>query len=253
MRERLDCMQYKWKVVLFTLLLAVLLTACGKGNEDAIIGHWKGEDDGDVEFVLEIDEDELTIREPDSRDSVTAEYIVSNTTDDRFMLEITDPSTGSNTFLFEGYFDGKNGIIVEEVEGGAAENASQTRSENVMEEIDKIAKKEEEERMKEEKQREKEEQQRQKEEEQREKERQKEIEEVGYNVELAEEMYKQSCAACHGDDLQGAVGPALDEVGKVLNEEEILDVIENGKGSMPAGLLSGDEAVQISKWLAEQK
>jgi len=253
MRERLDCMQYKWKVVLFTLLLAVLLTACGKGNEDAIIGHWKGEDDGDVEFFLEIDEDELTIREPDSRDSVTAEYIVSNTTDDRFMLEITDPSTGSNTFLFEGYFDGKNEIIIEEVEDGTADNASLIRIENVMEEIDKIAKKEEEERMKEEKQREKEEQQRKKEEEQREKERQKEIEEVGYNVELAEEMYKQSCAACHGDDLQGAVGPALDEVGKVLNEEEILDVIENGKGSMPAGLLSGDEAVQISKWLAEQK
>lgn len=79
----------------------------------------------------------------------------------------------------------------------------------------------------------------------------------GGEEELAspEEIYEQNCASCHGGNLEGAAGaPALDEVGATLSEEEIADIIENGKGDgMPAGLVGGEEQELLSEWLAEQK
>ncbi|TNO95725.1 cytochrome c, partial [Bacillus cereus] len=38
-----------------------------------------------------------------------------------------------------------------------------------------------------------------------------------------------------------------------LSEEEILDVINNGRGAMPAGLIKGADAEAVAKWLATQK
>lgn len=67
----------------------------------------------------------------------------------------------------------------------------------------------------------------------------------------AEEMYQESCASCHGDDLEGSVGPELDTIGADLSADEIEEVIEEGQGSMPPGLLSGDDAEQVAAWLAE--
>lgn len=69
----------------------------------------------------------------------------------------------------------------------------------------------------------------------------------------AEDAYKASCASCHGDDLSGGVGPALDNVGASLSADEIEDVIANGQGSMPGGLLSGDDATAVAEWLADHK
>lgn len=69
----------------------------------------------------------------------------------------------------------------------------------------------------------------------------------------AEELYKKSCASCHGDDLSGQVGPKLDTIGSELSSDEILTIIEEGQGSMPGGLLTGDDAQQVADWLAEHK
>lgn len=69
----------------------------------------------------------------------------------------------------------------------------------------------------------------------------------------AEELYQQSCASCHGDDLSGAVGPSLETVGAELSSEEIETIIEEGVGSMPGGLLAGDDAKEVADWLAEHK
>jgi|SRR5690625_165488 len=69
----------------------------------------------------------------------------------------------------------------------------------------------------------------------------------------AEDAYKASCASCHGDDLSGGAGPALDAVGSDYSADEIEDIIANGKGSMPAGLISGDEATAVAEWLADHK
>lgn len=71
----------------------------------------------------------------------------------------------------------------------------------------------------------------------------------------AEGLYKNNCASCHGDDLEGDIGPSLETVGNDLSEDEIRDIIENGSenGEMPPGLLEGDEADEVAAWLAERK
>ncbi len=71
--------------------------------------------------------------------------------------------------------------------------------------------------------------------------------------EAAAELYSQSCVQCHGQNLEGQVGPALNDVGSRLSKDEILDIIHNGKGSMPSGLLKGDDADTVATWLANMK
>lgn len=62
-----------------------------------------------------------------------------------------------------------------------------------------------------------------------------------------EDTYAQTCAACHGGNLEGAVGPALK--GTALSQEELVDIITNGKGtSMPGGLIAGQEAA-MAEWI----
>lgn len=68
-----------------------------------------------------------------------------------------------------------------------------------------------------------------------------------------EEVYKQSCLSCHGGNLEGGFGPALDAVGSKLSEEEILGVIENGQGQMPPNVVEGEDAEAVAAWLAEKK
>ena len=77
-----------------------------------------------------------------------------------------------------------------------------------------------------------------------------ETEEVAQNP---EEIFANSCASCHGGDLTGGAGPDLTAVGATLSEEDINDVIINGQGTMPAGLIQGEEANEVAAWLAEMK
>ncbi len=69
----------------------------------------------------------------------------------------------------------------------------------------------------------------------------------------AQKFYDQKCSSCHGGNLEGGVGPALDKAGSTFTKEEIEDIIAKGQGAMPAGLLKGDEATQVSDWLAAKK
>ncbi|MEC1376244.1 cytochrome c551 [Heyndrickxia oleronia] len=73
----------------------------------------------------------------------------------------------------------------------------------------------------------------------------------------AEKLFSQNCASCHGGNLEGGVGPNLTKVGSKYNKDEILDIIKNGKtgdqGTMPGGLLSGDDADAVAGWLASKK
>ncbi|MBF0706522.1 MULTISPECIES: cytochrome c550 [Bacillales] len=69
-----------------------------------------------------------------------------------------------------------------------------------------------------------------------------------------EDIYAQNCASCHGGDLGGQVGPALNAVGGKYSKDEILDIINNGKGSgMPAGVIQGEQAEAVAQWLSEKK
>lgn len=76
--------------------------------------------------------------------------------------------------------------------------------------------------------------------------------EASYDADAAKASY-QACAGCHGGNLEGGSGPALNNVGSRLSKEEILNVIKNGRPGMPAGLLKGDEAENVAAWLADQK
>ena len=69
----------------------------------------------------------------------------------------------------------------------------------------------------------------------------------------AEQIYKQNCASCHGQDLSGGVGPNLQKVGSKYSKEQIKEIIANGRGAMPAGIIKGEDADKVAEWLASKK
>ncbi|WP_280769515.1 c-type cytochrome [Salipaludibacillus daqingensis] len=69
-----------------------------------------------------------------------------------------------------------------------------------------------------------------------------------YDLANGEELYVGNCASCHGGDLEGASGPALQGVA----HDDIVSAIQNGPGSMPADLVSGDDAEDVAAWITEQ-
>ncbi|MFC4738146.1 c-type cytochrome [Bacillus daqingensis] len=71
-------------------------------------------------------------------------------------------------------------------------------------------------------------------------------------IELGEHLYEGNCASCHGGDLEGGTGPALD--GGAYSEEEIVAAINEGPGSMPAGLVEdGEEAEAVAEYILSQE
>ncbi|MFC4409534.1 cytochrome c551 [Chungangia koreensis] len=69
----------------------------------------------------------------------------------------------------------------------------------------------------------------------------------------AEEVLNQSCISCHGQNLEGGMGPSLNDVGGRLSADEIRSTIENGKGQMPPGLISGEDLDAVVDYLSKQK
>lgn len=69
----------------------------------------------------------------------------------------------------------------------------------------------------------------------------------------AEQIFKQNCASCHGQDLSGGVGPNLQKVGSKYSKEQIKEIIVNGRGAMPAGIIKGEDADKVAEWLASKK
>lgn len=74
---------------------------------------------------------------------------------------------------------------------------------------------------------------------------------------------KATCLACHGKDLKGMPSggvPALLGIGDTMTKDQILEVMKNGKGNMPAvykanidkGLTDAD-IDKLANWLAMQK
>ncbi|WP_277587197.1 cytochrome c550 [Psychrobacillus antarcticus] len=58
---------------------------------------------------------------------------------------------------------------------------------------------------------------------------------------------QQSCIGCHGNSYEGSVGPSL--VGTALSEDEIKDILANGKGAMPAGLVPAENIDAMAAWV----
>lgn len=65
-------------------------------------------------------------------------------------------------------------------------------------------------------------------------------------------VFRQHCAFCHaesGEDEQGAIGPGLAAWMNAETDEETLEVVFVGRGSMPGVDLSDDEAADLLAWL----
>lgn len=79
--------------------------------------------------------------------------------------------------------------------------------------------------------------------------------EVTLDAGQAEALVKANCISCHGDQLQGGVGPALANIGGQDDLEKIYSTIVKGKGGMPSfkGKLQDAEIANIAMWLSEKK
>lgn len=73
------------------------------------------------------------------------------------------------------------------------------------------------------------------------------------NATAAEATFKNTCAACHGADLAGNIGPNLQHIGGKYTKDQIVGIITNGKGAMPPGLLKSPDKEAVAAWLAAKK
>lgn len=74
---------------------------------------------------------------------------------------------------------------------------------------------------------------------------------------LGGELYGISCARCHGPDLGGGIGPALDagsDTALVLTDEQIANVIRVGPGAMPGfGRLTDEQIASLVEYIRERQ
>lgn len=71
-------------------------------------------------------------------------------------------------------------------------------------------------------------------------------------VDSGDVIYKNSCASCHGDDLAGSTGPALENISSRYTDEEIKDIINHGTGTMFPVNLKEEIVDELVDWLMEQ-
>ena len=58
-----------------------------------------------------------------------------------------------------------------------------------------------------------------------------------------EAIFASECAGCHGEGGTGGAGPALVETG--LDVTEVATVVQQGRGVMPAGIVSGQDQADV--------
>ena len=62
-------------------------------------------------------------------------------------------------------------------------------------------------------------------------------------------VFGERCAGCHGDGgVGGSPGPRL--MGSGLDAEEVAQVVAQGRGVMPAGLVSGADRADVAAYVA---
>ena len=81
-------------------------------------------------------------------------------------------------------------------------------------------------------------------------------EELTAQTERGKDLFRQQCASCHtlaAVNARGVTGPNLDDIGEVT-PKRILNAIKNGgtgQKRMPSGLLEGEEAQDVAKYVSE--
>jgi mono/diheme cytochrome c family protein len=67
---------------------------------------------------------------------------------------------------------------------------------------------------------------------------------VAGDVDRGEAVFAKNCSGCHGDGgTGGGVGPTL--VGAGLDADVVTSVVQQGRGVMPAGIVSGQERADV--------
>lgn len=56
-----------------------------------------------------------------------------------------------------------------------------------------------------------------------------------------------NCISCHGSSYEGGVGPSL--VATELPQADIEEILINGKGTMPGGLVEEENAAAMAEWV----
>lgn len=81
------------------------------------------------------------------------------------------------------------------------------------------------------------------------------VPERAVDVSASEQLYQSLCISCHGDQLQGAMGPELATVGGKLTKEQLFKKISAGGGGMPAfkDRLTEEELITLTTWLASKQ
>lgn len=64
-------------------------------------------------------------------------------------------------------------------------------------------------------------------------------------------VFADGCASCHGGDGTGGVGPSLYTVVPELTDGELVSVMVDGVGEMPAIALEGNEPADVRAYLRE--
>lgn len=79
--------------------------------------------------------------------------------------------------------------------------------------------------------------------------------EVVLDAASAEALVKANCITCHGDQLQGGVGPNLQQEGAQHDAAQIYSIVTRGRGQMPSfkDKLAPEEIANVALWLAEKK
>ena len=79
-------------------------------------------------------------------------------------------------------------------------------------------------------------------------------EKASAEIEEGKELFRQTCTSCHtlaAANARGVTGPNLDEIGE-MTEERVLSAIKvggTGQKRMPAGLLEGEDAEAVAKYV----
>lgn len=66
---------------------------------------------------------------------------------------------------------------------------------------------------------------------------------VAGDSERGKSVFAENCAGCHGASAEGGVGPALVDAG--LDAATVSAVVQQGRGVMPAGIVSGQEQADV--------
>jgi cytochrome c551 len=67
-------------------------------------------------------------------------------------------------------------------------------------------------------------------------------------AERGEVLFAEECAGCHGRGGTGGTGPVL--AGSGLDEQEIADAIDRGRGIMPPAIVTGQNAADVTAYVA---